>query len=128
MTLVEAETLLNGLPSSASAVADLLVAAGVTGVQGQETCCPFARHLRRELDLAYVSVDIEEIVMIDMEGNRYEVTTPASVARFITAFDWADTPYSDLIDLDGPTEDELAEIVAEQIEESEVDLTEYLYV
>lgn len=111
---------------TAPEIATFFVDAGIKGVKDQGTCCPVGRWLRRELSVPYVRVDIEDINVIDDQGNSYTVATPGPVGRFITMFDLYEE-FPDLEDEDGPTDEELHTIALED-EVSEQDLREHLYV
>lgn len=109
--LTDINKVISTLPKTAAGIAALMAKRKITGVRGEETCCPISRYLRKRLKVPYVKVDIEEITIEDAQGNLYEVATPEAVGRFTTLFD--DWEYPDLEDLDGPTDEELATIAGE---------------
>ena len=98
----ELEEALNGLPTTASGVADYLIDLGVRGVPEYQCACPVARWIRQLLDVPLATADADYITVYSDEIVR--VPTPDNLLFFFYDFDTG--TYPDLIDDNGPTDEE----------------------
>jgi hypothetical protein len=90
---------LNGLGSTADAIAEELLAADVTGMREDPECCPIANYLTRCTD-ARPSVQREYVSLTWQDGSELEVRTPDPVRFFVAAFDSREYPELDDYDED----------------------------
>jgi hypothetical protein len=99
-TAEDLAALLQTLGESPAAVADSLLAAGITGKRDDPECCPVANWLRRETG-AEPYVEVDEAQLRGTRGaEAIEVKLPRAVRGFVEAFDFCE--YLDLEADDNP--------------------------